>query len=613
MHRVAGRAPSIVAVLALVGAASVTLGAGASGAGPEVPRCAGHPATIVGSRDEAVIRATPHRDVIWAGPGEHEILGLGGSDVICAGPGDDVIYGGGGNDLIYGGAGHDTIYGGGGDDTVRGGRGADVIYGGRGDDTLVGGRAGGNVLYGGAGDDSLNGGGGNGNILRGGLGIDVLRGGGGDGNILDGGYGWDIIDGGSGHDNTASFAAMPRSNLKGGGVWASLESGRAFGDGRDKLRHVENLEGSAFDDTLIGNRHANKLYGGPGDDTLIGGGGDNTLDGGSGSDRCRGAPRRRRSSCGPQRTPRASAQVYFESGADPAAAGVVVASGSGNDEISVGFDAGTDTLGITAKRGIAVHPPCTRPGAALTEAICPLGGLPRWLTVDLGPGNDRFRVIGSLVGIGEVRVDGGPGNDVLRGGPEEDLLEGGPGADRLYGGGGSDALVGGVGGPNLLEGGPGGDLLAAGSPCAGGRIVGGSGRNDVSFAELPLQPGVLYASLARGIAYVQGVPDCHPVHISHSVRDLEGSFGPDVLIGDRRANHIIGQGGADRIYGGGGEDVIDARDGVRDALIQCGFKGHPAGLALIDRADPRPLYCAHVEVGKPIPGLPRFPAQPSHR
>lgn len=612
MRRVAAPASTIIAGLALVGAASAALGAGPSGAGPEVPRCAGHPATILGSSDEAVIRGTPHRDVIWAGPGDHEILGLGGNDIICAGSGDDVIYGGAGNDLIFGGSGHDTIYGGAGDDTIRGGRGSDVIYGGRGDDTLVGGRAGGNTLYGGAGDDSLNGGGGDRNILRGGLGIDVLRGGGGDRNILDGGYGWDIIDGGGGRDNTASFAAMPRSNRRGGGVWASLKSGRAFGDGRDKLRRIENLEGSAFDDVLIGNRHANKLYGGPGDDTLIGGGGRDELDGGSGSDRCRGAPRGRRVSCGREHVPRASAQVYFESGADPAAAGVLVAAGAGNDDVSVGFDAGADTLAITAKKGIAVHPPCTRPGTALTEAICPLGGLPRWLTVDLGAGNDHFRVVGSLIGVGEVRVNGGPGNDVLRGGPEEDLLEGGPGADRLYGEGGSDALVGGIGGPDLLEGGPGGDLLAPGSPCEGGKVSGGTGRNDVSFAEMPLQPAILVASLARGVAYLKGVRDCHSLRIS-GARDLEGSFGADILIGNHRANHIIGQGGVDRIYGGGGNDVIDARDGVRDAVIQCGFKGHPAGLALIDRTDPPPLYCDHVEVGKPIPGLPKFPAQSPHR
>ncbi|MBS1885266.1 MAG: hypothetical protein JSS97_20130, partial [Actinobacteria bacterium] len=365
------------------------------------------------------------------------------------------------------------------------------------------------------------------------------------------------------------------------------------------------LEGSAFDDTLIGDRHANKLYGGPGDDTLIGGGGRDTLNGGPGHDRCRGGSPRTRESCGGRRVRGATVDVYFATAIDPAAAGVVVAGGSKDDDVSVALDAATATLQITATRAIAVESPCTHQGAGLTEAVCPVGPLPRWLTVDLGAGNDRFRVIGSLEGLGEVRVDGGPGNDVLRGGPEEDLLEGGPGADRLYGGAGDDALVGGPGGPDLLEGGPGGDLLAAGSACEGGRLVGGGGRNDASFAEMPLQPGVLVASLASGRAYVQGVRGCDPIRISDA-RDLEGTMGPDILIGDSQGNHIIGQGGEDEMFGRGGGDVIEARDGERDAIIQCGTKGHPSGIALIDPVDPRPRYCDKVEVGKPIPGLPHF-------
>ncbi|MBS1889494.1 MAG: hypothetical protein JSU06_20150 [Actinobacteria bacterium] len=599
-----GRARSLIVVLALLGAALAAAGAGGSSTAV-ARRCAGKAATIVGSPEEAVIRGTSHRDVIWVGPGNHEVLGLGGDDLICAGSGEDVIYGGPGNDVIYGGPGHDVIYGGAGNDTVRGGRGSDVIYGGRGDDILTGGRAGHNLIYGGAGDDQLDAGRGDYNVLHGGLGIDVLRGGGGSHDILDGGYGWDIIDGGSGTDNTASYATMPRSGRKGGGVWASLKAHRAYGDGHDKLRRIENLEGSAFNDTLIGNGNANKLYGGPGDDRLIGGGGRDRLNGGVGRDRCLGGSARTRESCGGRRVRGATVNVYFASGIDPAAAGVVVTGGSKNDDVSAALDVATATLEITATRPIAVESPCAHQGARLTVALCPVGPLPRWLTVDLGAGNDRFQVVGSLEGLGEVRVAGGPGNDILRGGPEEDLLEGGPGSDRLYGGAGDDALVGGPGGPDLIEGGPGGDLLAAGSACEGGRLVGGGGRNDASFAEMPLQPGILVASLASGRAYVRGVPHCHPIRITDA-RDLEGTMGPDILIGNAQANHIIGQGGEDEIFGRGGGDVIEARDGERDAIIQCGTKGHPSGTALIDPIDPAPRYCSHVEAGPPIPGLPHF-------
>ncbi len=599
------RLRGIAGVLAVLGVFSVAHAiAAASAPEAEVPSCDGHKATIVGTSAPDVLVGTPGNDVIWGGAGNDVIYGLGGNDIICGGPGNDIIYGGAGNDRIYGGPGNDVIYGEAGNDVLDGGSASNIIYGGRGDDYLNGGSGSENILYGGSGDDRLYGGSGNTNILLGGLGIDHLDGGSGNANILDGGYGWDYLNGGPGHDDTASFAEMPRSEeTKGGGVEASLRTGLAIGDGHDRLRKIENLEGSAFNDILIGNHRNNKLYGGPGNDTLIGGGGRDELNGGSGTDQCRGAQPSRRTSCGHERLPRASAQVYFEPGIDPVSAGVVLSSGSGNDNVSASFEPSNDLLSISAKKPIAVHEGCTHPGGALDQAICPLGELPRWLTVDLGAGNDHFQVVGSLVGVGEVRVDGGRGNDVLRGGPEEDLLEGGPGADRLYGGAGADSLVGGPGGPNILAGGPGADLLAAGPPCEGGRIIGGSGRNDVSFTEIPIQAGVLYASLARGIADVQGVPHCRPIHITEA-QDLEGSFGPDILIGNHAGNHIIGWPGADQIYGHGGPDLIEARNGERDKSIQCGTRGHPSGEALIEHNDPHPLYCLKVSYGHPLPGLP---------
>jgi Ca2+-binding RTX toxin-like protein len=106
---------------------------------------------------------------------------------------------------------------------------------------------------------------------------------------------------------------------------------------------------------------------------------------------------------------------------------------------------------------------------------------------------------------------------------------------------------------------------------------------------------------------------------------MEGSFGPDILIGNAKANAMLGQPGRDTFIGNGGDDVIDARDGVKDDSIQCG-RGHPAvpakpatknhkrvpgkpatgrpeGRALLDSIDPPPLQCAAVVQGHPVPGL----------
>jgi Ca2+-binding RTX toxin-like protein len=244
---------------------------------------------------------------------------------------------------------------------------------------------------------------------------------------------------------------------------------------------------------------------------------------------------------------------------------------------------------------------------------------------DLGPGNDRFVVKGSLVAVGSVRVNGGEGDDVIRGGPEDDLFEAGPGADRLYGGAGADGLVGGLPGPTFLYGGPDGDLLAAGGGCAGGALVGGGGRDDASFAEIGSHPGVLVVSFPKHSAWIDAVPGCHHVHLSPTDEDMEGSFGPDILIGNAKANAMLGQPGRDTFIGNGGDDVIDARDGTKDDSIQCGrghprvpaipatkrhkrvpakpATGRPEGRALIDPIDPAPFNCATVVHGTPVPGL----------
>ncbi|MBS1885063.1 MAG: hypothetical protein JSS97_19115, partial [Actinobacteria bacterium] len=85
--------------------------------------------------------------------------------------------------------------------------------------------------------------------------------------------------------------------------------------------------------------------------------------------------------------------------------------------------------------------------------------------------------------------------------------------------------------------------------------------------------------------------------------DIEGSFDNDVLIGDGKANVMIGQPGVDSFFGRGGKDVIVAADGVKDWYIQCGNKGHPEGIAIVDKIDPEPKDCAKVVVGSTVQGL----------
>ncbi|HET7574401.1 MAG TPA: calcium-binding protein, partial [Solirubrobacterales bacterium] len=434
--RAAVTAAALAALLFVPGA----LGA-VSQSEEEPPRCHGRRAEIVGTPGDDVLRGTPERDVIWGGPGNDEITGSLGNDLICGGGGDDLIHGGRGNDELYGEAGADRTIG-------------DL------------------------GDDKASGGAGDYDEVAGSLGIDTLNGGAGEYDLVHGDYGYDRLDGGPGAHDVASFATAVAGG-KGAGVWVDLARHKARGDGHDRLFRFEDVEGSAFRDTLIGDAAPNRVLGGPGDDTLRGGGGAaDELVGGQGTDACQGAPGHT-ASCGREAPPRASAYVQLDR-VKGGGGGLEIVGGAGPDDFAVAFDEATQTFGITAAKGLAVGPGCnhvttaagarffriasiTRPAAPVT---CAAEGPARWLTADLGPGDDAFRAEGSLAGAQNVRVAGGLGDDTIRAGPEDDLLESGPGADRLYGADGADGLVGGLPGPTFLYGEGDGDLLAAGGGCA---------------------------------------------------------------------------------------------------------------------------------------------------
>jgi Ca2+-binding RTX toxin-like protein len=573
----------VVLLLVVSGAATATLVP--EGEGVEAPRCHGRLATIIGTEGDDVLRGTPGRDVIWGAGGTDTIYGSLGNDLLCGGPGADLIHGGRGNDTVDGGAGN------------------------------------GDRVIGDLGDDKVLGGPGSYDEVAGDLGIDIVNGGPGNFDLVHGDYGFDRMSGGAGKGDIASFATKVAGG-KGSGVWASLAAHRAHGDGHDELFGFESLEGSAFRDTLIGNGQGNSILGGPGDDHLLGGGGPDSVDGGQGSDSCSGAKGRRTMSCGPEPAPRGSAYVQV----DPAVGGgggLQVVGGAGRDDLAVAWDEASQTFAVNAAAALAAGPGCTYASPDRHEVACAVGGVGRWITVDGGPGNDTIRVVGSLVDVGNVRLAGGLGDDRIHGGPEDDLIEAGPGSDHLYGMAGADGLVGGTPGPTFLYGGADGDLLAAGGGCAGGALVGGPGRDDASFSEVGTHPGLLTVSFLAHKAWIPQVPGCAPIHLSHSDEDMEGSFGPDLLIGDSRPNAMLGQPGHDRFFGNGGDDVIDARDGGRDLSIQCGpgepphpkprRKGKPieetkptgykAGRALTDAGDPEPFNCALTKYGKPIPGL----------
>lgn len=273
----------------------------ASSAVAGAPRCKGRRATMVGTKRADRIVGTTGRDVIVAKGGADEVVSGPGRDVICGNGGGDLIFSGGADDVLNGGGGNDFLGGGGGNDKKIGGKGrfdfAQYLGGPRVRVNLREGTASG------WGRDRLKGvealgGSDRGDILIGdGKGIDYFfahRGndtvrGGGRRDLLLGQQGDDTLKGGRGSD-AASYSTS------GSGVRASLASGRATGEGRDRLNSIGILEGSRAGDRLTGNDAANGLFGlggndtisaAAGDDFLNGDGGTDTLDGGLGIDECR--------------------------------------------------------------------------------------------------------------------------------------------------------------------------------------------------------------------------------------------------------------------------------------------------------------------------------------
>ena len=140
----------------------------------------------------------------------------------------------------------------------------------------------------------------------------------------------------------------PGQEIRPPGIHASLRRGLAIGDGKDILRGLESLEGSAFDDVLIGR-------GKPG----------SSVDAGPGTDRCRGFATRRL--CGPARP--AGARVLIDSA--PSRPGTLtLLGGPRRDNFRIVTDPATGTHRIRSGRPLVLGPGCTHPAGKPRVAVC---------------------------------------------------------------------------------------------------------------------------------------------------------------------------------------------------------------------------------------------------
>jgi Ca2+-binding RTX toxin-like protein len=396
--------------------------------------------------------------------------------------------------------------------------------------------------------------------------------------VVRGDSGEDKLDGGPGSRDIVSYASATRS-----GIEIDLESGRSKGDGHDSVSGFEDVVGSPQGDQIVGDGGVNRLDGGVGNDDLDGMGGADEAFGGAGSDECDGFATEH--SCGAEESPPSgSTFVILNQGLDGSS--LVVQGDEGPNHVGVHFfDGGwfVSTDGpVAAGEGCQVD-------ESNTSVACPASIAVGLAVITGGGGDDSVDIAESVPAGVKVRANGNAGSDTLSGGVGDDVLEAGEnynnpdsGHDTLIGNAGSDVLYADPG-SDQLSGGPGNDLLVSSvAVCQGHTYSGGPGEDTVSY-------GRSNASLTVQLGGTGGPAGCGNLdRVLGDNESLEGSDGPDVLIGDNRANSLMGHLGADTFIGKGGADTIEAIDGRRDKSIQCGAGDDSAGR---DRSDPKPVSC----------------------
>lgn len=309
------------------------------------------------------------------------------------------------------------------------------------------------------------------------------------------------------------------------------------------------------------------------------GGGDGAF-GGPGNDSC--ANFAVTESCGPEAGPPPDGTyvVLYEG---LAGSSLVVQGSPAGDSLLV--SRGADWWTVSDNQPVFPGDGCAPAGG---DAVSCQGGAAALVVVTGGSGDDTLTIDPSVPAAASVRMNGNAGSDTLVGGSGDDVLEAGEnynspdhGNDTLVGNGGSDVLYADPG-ADRLEGGPGDDLLVSSvATCQGHVFDGGPGSDTVSY-------GRSDAALTVKLGGSGGPAGCAtPDQVMADNDSLEGSDGPDVLIGDSRSNGFLGHLGADTFLGRGGGDFIDAVDGQRDKRIDCGGGGE----VLKDGADPAPVAC----------------------
>ena len=181
-----------------------------------------------------------------------------------------------------------------------------------------------------------------------------------------------------------------------------------------------------------------------------------------------------------------------------------------------------------------------------------------------------------LLGLIDLDLDGGEGNDLLIGGDGVDVLRGGAG-NALLGGRGNDVKLGEEGNDLLVwNDGDGSDLMEGGTDSDNVRVNGANGAGD-DFSIDPNGTRVRFQRNNRGLFTLdigttedldvngQGGNDLIDANAALAgliLLDLDGGEGADLIIGGNGDDVLRGGAGNDTLNGNNGNDVLIGGDDV---------------------------------------------------
>ncbi|MDO6481750.1 calcium-binding protein [Shimia thalassica] len=392
----------------------------------------------------------------------------------------------------------------------------DILTGGELDDTLIGG----------AGDDILRGGGG---------GVDSIDGGSGNDQIWAAQFG--TLSGGEGHDFLSldlSWAAQVTAADATGAVDVAGSSPTQFSG----FEHFQVTLG-AGDDLFAASQNAeiaDTIIGGAGNDTILGGTGDDSLDGGDGTDLL-----------------------------------VLDFSGLGYNRYN---ETNTDAGRVRMLRDESSR---SETNAATTLSELSFIIADNRVSNFGESGADREDHI-HVINFEQANIIGSLFDDILTGGELDDTLIGGAGNDSLRGNAGTDQMEGGTGNDTLLAG-SGDDSLRGGA--GNDSLVGGEGRDTAYFgissldAVVSVVDGGLQIISSLGTDFVDASVEMISFSdgalsfgetIGLSDLLLNGTAGPDTLVGAGGNDTLLGEDGWDVLRGHDGDDSLRGGDG-NDTLV----------------------------------------------